>query len=193
LKYVSLDLETTGLDPDTCDLLEIGAVIEDTDKPEVPLADLPQFHRYFLPPREGKTYRGQPIAFAMHSKILEYIGKAGGAAEDVISVNQVAVQLSDFLKDNGFVFKHGRITVNVAGKNVSWDVDFLRKNSNVSRHVNFRSRVLDPAILYWQPEDDKLPGLSECKRRAGLPEEVAHTAIEDALDVIQLLRHRTHA
>ena len=31
MKYISIDIETTGLDRDLCQVLSIGAVIEDTN------------------------------------------------------------------------------------------------------------------------------------------------------------------
>ena len=42
MKYVSIDIETTGLDPETCQTIQIGAGIEDTNNP-LPIEDLPRF------------------------------------------------------------------------------------------------------------------------------------------------------
>lgn len=43
MKYISLDIETTGLDPEFNQILSIGAVIEDTLNP-LPFEELPKFH-----------------------------------------------------------------------------------------------------------------------------------------------------
>ena len=53
-------------------------------------------------------------------------------------------------------------------------------------------RVLDPSILYWNPfEDSTLPDLKTCKERVKMDTtEVAHTSLEDAWDVILLLREK---
>jgi hypothetical protein len=52
-----------------------------------------------------------------------------------------------------------------------------------------RNRILDPAILFvdWQ-EDRALPGLDDCKKRAGVSGKVTHNALEDAIDVVAVLR-----
>ena len=43
MKYISIDIETTGLDPENCQILSIGAVIEDTLN-QLPFEELPTFH-----------------------------------------------------------------------------------------------------------------------------------------------------
>lgn len=43
MKYISIDIETTGLDSDLNQILSIGAVIEDTNN-LVPIEELPKFH-----------------------------------------------------------------------------------------------------------------------------------------------------
>jgi hypothetical protein len=55
--------------------------------------------------------------------------------------------------------------------------------------IEINRRVLDPAQFYinWT-KDIELPNLSTCKQRAGLDSNVSHNAIEDAWDVIMLLR-----
>ena len=49
-----------------------------------------------------------------------------------------------------------------------------------------RQRIIDPSILFtdWV-NDESLPSLSDCKKRAGLSEIVTHNAVEDAWDVIE--------
>ena len=45
MKYFSLDIETTGLDKENHQVLEIGGVIDDLETP-LPLSQLPEFHCY---------------------------------------------------------------------------------------------------------------------------------------------------
>jgi hypothetical protein len=92
--------------------------------------------------------------------------------------------------------KHKKIYLTPAGKNFStfdkFFIDPLLSTINFSGEIiKFRSRVLDPAILYvdWN-KDDSLPGLSTCKERAGLDPLVTHDALDDAWDVIELLRKK---
>jgi DNA polymerase III epsilon subunit-like protein len=51
-------------------------------------------------------------------------------------------------------------------------------------------RTLDPAMLYTLYTDPEPPSMKTCMERAGFEGEVAHTALEDALMVIRLLRHK---
>ena len=59
------------------------------------------------------------------------------------------------------------------------------------RKIRVRNRVLDPAILYFNLNTDtEIPDLKTCLERAGIDKEVSHTAVEDSIDVIKLIRHK---
>lgn len=80
--------------------------------------------------------------------------------------------------------------LNIAGKNFgTFDKLFLEKLPRWKQAFQIRNRILDPAILYidWI-NDDSVPGLDKCKQRAGIDGIVTHNAIDDAIDVIKLLR-----
>jgi hypothetical protein len=79
------------------------------------------------------------------------------------------------------------------GKNFSaFDRKFLNHCINGWRDkidpiMHYRS--LDPGTLYFDPRIDKvLPDTTTCYLRAGMVQDVAHTATEDALGVIGLIR-----
>jgi hypothetical protein len=82
------------------------------------------------------------------------------------------------------------ITINVAGKNFgTFDKLFLDQLPWFKKLVRIRQRILDPAILMvdWV-NDSSLPNLKECKERAGISGVITHNALEDAWDVIEVLR-----
>jgi hypothetical protein len=82
------------------------------------------------------------------------------------------------------------ITINVAGKNFgTFDKLFLQELPWWQKLIRTRSRILDPAILFcdWN-NDESLPSLTKCKERASIEGIVTHNALEDAWDVIELLR-----
>ena len=54
--------------------------------------------------------------------------------------------------------------------------------------VKLHHRTLDPAVLFWEANDEKLPDSKTCYERAGLDNKVAHTAVEDAQAVVRLVR-----
>jgi len=87
--------------------------------------------------------------------------------------------------------KTSPITLNIAGKNFgTFDKLFLEKLPWWQKLIRIRQRIIDPTILYcnWN-EDLVLPSLSNCKKRANISGDVAHTATMDAWDVILLLRN----
>jgi hypothetical protein len=82
------------------------------------------------------------------------------------------------------------LTINVAGKNFgTFDKLFLDELPWWRKLIKVRQRIIDPSILYcrWD-EDESIPSLKKCKERADIDGEVAHTALEDAWDVVQMLR-----
>ena len=83
-----------------------------------------------------------------------------------------------------------KAVITVAGKNfASFDKLFLQKLPRWKQLIHTRSRVIDPSIYFTNWDlDIAPPGLSLCKERAGLNSHVTHDALEDAWDVILLLR-----
>lgn len=184
--YVSIDLETTGLDPINNQILEFGAVIEDTNN-ILPIHELPSFQVYI---DNGNLIHGNPFALQMNATILKRIA----TFEDGYVYTEpkyLGELFHKFLKDNGFPLElNSKIKINVAGKNFgAFDLNFLNNCENFNNYISISHRIIDPAMLYvnWK-EDKSLPNLTECKARANLNGEVTHNAVEDAIDVINTLR-----
>lgn len=185
MKYVSIDIETTGLDPFQSQILEIGAVIDLSS--DVSTDKLPTFHCYIV----HDIIFGQAYALSMHPTILRRIA----TQEDgytYLRAEEVAPAFDRFLAENYYEKKaDGAIDkrVNAAGKNFAgFDLQFLKQLPEWDDFIQIRHRVIDPAMLYWEPGDTRLPDTKECKKRAGLDGDVAHTALEDAFDVVALIR-----
>jgi len=180
--YVSLDIETTGLNPENCQVLEIGAVIDDGT---TPIEECPTFHCYV----DHGLILGEPFAVSMHETILRRIA-THEEGYTYLQPWEVATRFHDFLKEHGLDSENEKIVV--AGKNyASFDARFLSKITSWDKHIQVHHRILDPAALYWQPETDgvELPDTKTCMERADIPGEVAHTAVEDAQVVVRLIRH----
>jgi len=184
MRYISLDIETTGLDPLTCDILEVGAVIEDTNI-SLSAFEVPCFHKYLW----KNNYCGEPYALAMNTHIFQSILelKRAGLIHDLITPDNLWEYFRNWLISNQIDLAE---PITIAGKNVvGFDIPFLNRLPGWKDKFKFHRRVIDPAVLYFDPHNDKvLPDLKECKRRAGLPDAVSHTAFADAWDVIQLVR-----
>ena len=195
MKYASIDIESTGLDIRKSNIIEIGIVLDDLNNRK-PLKELPTYHAYISRSR----YDGEAFALSMHPKIFRRIGlfqKYGKNHEEIssyhfVSPSKLAVSIKNFLINNGYETKRDKVTLNVAGKNFN-DCDkqiLLSDIPDLSKHLIFRSRCLDPSILFYDESDEILPSLSECLSRAGLDSRVAHTALEDAYQVVELLRYK---
>jgi oligoribonuclease len=196
MKYVSIDIETTGLDPENCQIIQIGAVIEDTIN-ERPISELPKFQCLV----EHAQISGSPFALKMNSGILEKLGELERADREersdirkkynILSPTLVAKSFKMWLSSNGFESAADLpISITAAGKNfASFDKLFLQRLPGWSSAISIKQRVIDPAILFmdWQT-DSTLPNLKQCMERAGIDGEVTHDALQDAIDVIRVVR-----
>ena len=180
--YVSIDLETTGLDPSYCQILEMGAVIDDW---ESPIEKLPTFHCYVVHDR----IVGQPYALQMNQKILYDIAEMK-TPNNFIEPENVGIHFYRWLTLNNISFVQRNVLP--AGKNFdAFDRQFLNRLPNFSDDIVFTHRSLDPGMLYFDPyTDDGPPSMQTCLERAGLEPTVTHRAVNDAMDVVKLIRYK---
>lgn len=222
MKYLSIDIETTGLDSENNQILSVGVIVEDTEK-KLPFEELPKFHCAIV----HKEIRGSLFALNMNKELISTINHWD------ISDSYMRAKIEEktgmiFLKESEvcehlfrFLFRNGIINsslyfsetnhmveifdgvsypavnrvktpshLNIAGKNFgTFDKLFLEKLPRWKQLFKVRQRIIDPTILFtnWN-EDDQLPNLTTCKERANTGGEVTHDAIQDAFDVIELLR-----
>jgi DNA polymerase III epsilon subunit-like protein len=221
MRYISLDIETTGLDPENCQILSIGAVIEDTLN-QLPFEELPKFHAVI----KRENVSGSIFALNMNRDLIQAMKDHSEARTDEAKKvveesfgakfyheDEVVEALYQFCYRNGLVdldpnwltrqvkviggiaypilgSNMVKTYLNCAGKNFAgFDKKFLEKLPRWKQVFSIRSRVLDPGILFvdWI-NDESVPSLDECKKRAGIDGVVTHNAVEDAMDVVMLLR-----
>ena len=221
MKYISIDIETTGLDSEFNQILSIGAVIEDTLN-QLPFEDLPKFHAVI----KRESVYGSIFALNLNKDLIQAMKDYSEAKTDELKQeieesfgakfyheDEVVEALYQFCYRNGlvdldpsFLYKQMKVVdgiaypilgsnmvktyLNCAGKNFAgFDKKFLEKLPRWKQVFSIRSRVLDPGILFvdWI-NDESIPSLDECKKRAGIDGVVTHNAVEDAMDVVMLLR-----
>jgi DNA polymerase III epsilon subunit-like protein len=226
MKYISIDVETSGLDPESNQVLSIGAVIEDTNNP-LPFEECPKFHGAI----KHEDITGSLFAINLNRELIETIvsyqtcnndderkdvEKASGMKfyhkDDIVEafyhflylngmVNvdpdmnllERVMKLNDDGKSVPVLTSRIKPThITVAGKNfATFDKHFLERLPRWKQVIRIKQRILDPAILYidWK-NDTSLPSLGQCKERAGIHGIVTHNALEDAWDVVELLRKK---
>lgn len=184
MKYVCIDIETTGLDRNNDQVLQFAAVIRDTDKMSEPVTESPSMVCYV----EHERYQGQPYALALNSGILSELAKPIEKRKMRTSkIEDLALSFYSFLVVNGYTPSENskRVSFTGAGKNFgTFDLQFLNNVPNWNKYFLVDSRVLDPAMLFVKPTDKKLPGLKNCLQRMGIDKEISHDALEDVYDTI---------
>jgi hypothetical protein len=223
MKFISIDTETTGLNPETCQLLSIGAIVEDTEK-KLPFDEMPKFHCAILR-GEREVLQGELYALNMNRDLIEKITMYAIASDqdeknDLVQMTgmlflreeEVAKSFYHFLIDAGVITPEWDATktveiingktypalttkmepfhLNVAGKNFhSGDQTYIERLPRWKQVFRIRSLHIDPTVLFvdWK-NDEFMPSLGKCKERAKVDGIVTHDALENAWDVVQLLR-----
>ena len=162
--YLAIDIETTGLDPEKNQVIEIGAVFNDWTKPVI---DCPTFHTYV----EHPIYCGDAYALAMNKRVFDMLAQGLGQP-DYCATYQFTEWLSELCEDK---------KVHLLGQNVgSFDLQFLKKLSGFPGRL-MSHRHLDTASIYATV--DGMPSLGatleEVARDFGL-DGLAHEALFDA-------------
>jgi oligoribonuclease len=180
MNYLSIDIETTGLEPDMDQILSIAAVLDTPETRHLPVNELPFFHRLI----RHERYHGNAIALAMNSEILRKIGEDDNESW-TLPVGKVYETFIMWLQEQGMT---GRRMV-AAGKNfASFDRQFLGRLDWRFKKL-FHHRSLDPGSMFVSSSDSVPPSTEECGNRASLERnEKAHDALEDARYVVRLVR-----
>jgi len=190
MHLLSIDIETTGLDPKQHQIIEFAAVYTDTLDP---LRVRAEFRRLVSHP----MYIGEAVALAMNADIFREIDAAWKRRTEKWPVDidkSEVVTLEELLREfcgwvNGFRSGESRITL--TGKNVgSFDLAFLRMIEGWDEYkkgMRIGHRCLDVGPLYWSPFDEVMPDLKTCLKRAGLVDMVAHRALNDAHAVLDCI------
>jgi oligoribonuclease (3'-5' exoribonuclease) len=193
MRIVSIDLETTGLDPDTCEIIEFAAVLDNGD--DTPVRELDTFRFRVKKP----AYSGEPYALSMHSELFKTLAESpidAQISDDMIGKpHMLGRAFGQWLTAKG-VPSHN---FNTVGKNfANFDARFLNRMTTGRSCFQWNYRILDPASMFVHRKDDALPNTAECILRALLSESfrqdyegligMKHTALYDAQIVVALVR-----
>ena len=191
MRYLSIDIETTGLDPSTAQVIQLAMVVESTETVR-PVSQLPYFDMGLV----AQGYSGDSYAMGLNERLLEVLRRCSGIHESRLYRGRafgVARDFNVWTKAVGFVNDHfGSTKVFVAGKNAAgFDLRFIRA-AKPELADRFHHRVIDVgsvALGAGHPWTTGVPSMSDLLP-AGT--EVTHDALEDALDNIRVLRGLTN-
>lgn len=199
MRYMSVDIETTGLTPTIHGITEFAAILGDTENPNFPIA---KFYRWLNP--EGYVWSNYCLSLHAHWICRVTHRLATKQIEENDTEPKICSNIVDLATDfmawfeqvdlgayDEFKYKK-RGSIVGTGKNFgTFDLQFLKawKFPDVFRH-----RTLEWLPLYTRKGDKVPPDLKLCKQRAiemGCPDlivEVAHNALDDAMDVHKLIQ-----
>ena len=139
--YIALDIETTGLDPDIYQVLEIALV---ADVPGLCVRDCPVFHAVIDP---GGSIIGDPPALAMNAALIASIGRGNCEKRDRV-MKDLDRWLTDVTPRDSSGCPTERKPYTLLGKNVgSFDWQFVKRLPGFPVH-RFDYRFMDVGSLY---------------------------------------------
>lgn len=159
-RYVAIDTETTGLDPETDEIIEVAAIAFTTQGIEAEFNTL-------IRPRNLPSYQ-----------IERLTGIKGSSLKDAPLFSTVAAELADFI---------GRSPI--VGQSVNFDIEFLRRAGVTTVAPVIDTWDLAQLLLPGLP-DYSLRGIAEHLQIAFPVRHRAHADAEAALRVFLTLRQR---
>lgn len=171
-----LDIESTGLAKDKCQILQIALVKMDSfNKSNSEYDKLNLFIRY-----ETLTYV-EPQAATMVANTLNNMENA--PTEDIVGLHGAHIRVNDFFAKHHI---NGEKFV-LAGKNVStFDLPILLNNKFDMYNVSHR--VLDVGSMYYE-DFGYIPNLNEINKLLGA-EDVVHDGLADCYNIIDAIKYK---
>lgn len=183
MRLVSIDIETTGLDPDRCSVLEIGAVDFDPQAQIKSDAGRWQFFDLLI---KHSFVQGELYALQMNQEILAELAGVKRSTKRIVSAATAVILFASWLKDQGYSEEN---KATLCGKNVgSFDLQFLRRLPGWRIKVDplLNHRMLDVGSVFFDPGSG-VPSLAKCASKVNHTPTREHRALDDACTVATVL------
>ena len=168
MKIFSIDLETTGLNPRSDQILQIGCVYFDTRQP----FDMREKMSWIV---KWERIAGHPRALTMNQALIRTIDQCPDKCH---YLQHAMTEFTNYIRSK-FDADIPKVKFTAAGKNfASFDNLFFQWPEICKPH----HRSLDPGAMYVRSLDEAPPTMLECCIRAGVNycEAKAHDAVYDA-------------
>jgi len=139
--YCSIDCETTGLNREICQILEIGVIIEDCSKPR-PFEELPKLKLVI----DRRTVVGEPYAINMNARIFRLLSMAMDIKD--------STRRYEFKRDNNIVTEDDAVRmmweflyINGFGDNYTVRVSEEELHQNTARGISNAGLTYDQAMI----------------------------------------------
>lgn len=178
MKYVSIDIETLGLNIDA-PIIEVACVFVDNGKIVAQNQTYVTHYQYD---------NCEPFAMSMHPEALRRIAEQTPGF-DYCPIDMLAAEIRKWCLDAGFDPKD---KINFAGKNAaSFDLPMLdhQTEGEFNRLVNPYHRVLDPGPMFARRGANRTPNLETILTENELDGQVTHTAMDDARAAVTAIEH----
>lgn len=172
MKYVSIDIETLGLNHDA-PIVEVACVFVEDGK------IIGEEQTYVCHDQYDNC---EPFAMAMHPDTLRIIDN-GPDSPGVVHIDSLDCTIRSWLQKHGH--NTGEKTV-FAGKNAAgFDLPVLERQCvSFKKMIKPHHRVLDPGPMFTRRGDESVPNLETILAEQDLAGQVTHTALDDARAVV---------
>lgn len=202
--YVSIDIETTGLNREKSYVLEIGAVFDDLISP---LSDLKTFNAKISYPHIeyaefGALSINRNLIFELskplkHEHVMPFID---AISEFLVFLKNCQDKVREY--ESTRTRKYDDVQIHVAGKNPSsFDIPIIRNqimarlqsplNEEYVQELDeiIHYRFIDAGSLFLSDFDGYIPTLTDINAMIGR-QKTSHKAVDDAYDVVCAVRHK---
>ena len=153
MKMLSLDVETTGLDPNVHGIIQLGGVLFESTAPVGQSLKMLEIDLHY----DGLVW--DSYCLALHRNWL--LKNSSIEAKANLFVRERALDWFIVNLNCG-----GEDQLVITGKNPWFDIGFCRALPNTLFSRQRRIYLCDPANWYVRRSDDKMPSLARCKQRA---------------------------
>jgi DNA polymerase III epsilon subunit-like protein len=169
--YLAIDIETTGVDPETCQVLEIGAVLNDFSRP---LMECDTFEMVINPGH----IEGEPRGLSMNQRLLNEIADGNGRR------GSDAMRCFSNWLDNRHIPKY-----HLLGKNVgSFDLQFLKRLRGwPGHHIHYRCLEVGSLFATIEGIESQVVICRDLAKKLKIPGK-PHEALYDARVSLALAR-----